>query len=396
MTPGHVARLLSLIRWLGPWTADSAVPGGVSREHWLVREGPLVGPRATRLGPSVVAGSRPRIDAYVYRPADRAPAGCYVVAPGLHYDGPDDPRLDRFCRVMARAGFVVVAPFLPAFVQLLVDESAPDDLEELVVAASTRFGALGRPTVFSISFGSWPALEVAARRPDLVDAVVTFGGYARFDTVARFCVGVPDAALAPGRAQGGAPRDPTNMPALFLNLLGHLEPGLANEDRAPLEQALRAMCHRSWGRPEMKRPGQLSPLVSELAASLSPAQRDLFVVLTGHRPGAAELLDQALKRAGVALDGLGAERAAARLRCPVVVCHGTDDDVIPWEEAQALHRLLEGRVPTRLYLTGLYAHTSQGGLPLRGALNEAATMLGIARTLASGGQLRQTLSARRA
>ena len=36
-----------------------------------------------------------------------------LIAPGLHYAGADDPRLDRFCRILAAAGHRVIAPFIP-------------------------------------------------------------------------------------------------------------------------------------------------------------------------------------------------------------------------------------------------------------------------------------------
>lgn len=376
----------ALLRWLGPWTADGSVPSGIAREPWLLREGHLHGLRAFEAGAWPEPGRPSRLDAYVYTPR-RAPVGLWVVSPGLHFAGPDDPRFDRFCRVLATAGFVVVAPFLPAYVDLRVSPTAITDLEAVVEAAAARFPELGTPSLFSISFGSFPALEVAARRPELVDGVVTFGGYADFRATVRFCV---TGRMRTERGDVLLPRDPLNQPALFLNILRFLEvPG----DTLALERAWSVMCYRTWGRMELKAPGRLDPFVEALVDSVPASQRELFRIGCGNRPGAEELLERALARGHDALDYLSASHALATLRRPVVVCHGKDDDVIPWNEATKLHAALVGRAPTELLLTGLFAHTGEGSAGPLDALREAGTLLRIVGTLASGGRLRERVRA---
>ncbi|MEB2313353.1 MAG: hypothetical protein OZ921_12840 [Sorangiineae bacterium] len=372
--------LAALLRWLGPWASERALPAGVARETWLVREGQLHGFRAHRAGAPPRAGAVSRLEAYVYHPRG-APRGVYLIAPGLHFLGPDDPRMDRLCRVLAAAGFVVVAPFLPAFVDLDVRPDAPDDLERFARATAERFRSAGRPTIFSISFGSWPALEVAARLDDAVDGVITFGGYADFGAAVRFCV---DGVM---RARSGDVRlahDPLNLPALFLNLLPHLA---LEGDTSGLASAWRELVYRTWGKMELKVPGRLEPYWRELAPSVPAPHRQTFLVGAGAEPGAGELAERALARAGAGFDYADPTAAMMRLTRPVVVCHGRDDDVIPWNEARKLERALAPRVPTRLHLTGLYGHTG-AGRPAAGALaREAATLLGIARALAHGSAL---------
>lgn len=374
--------LLALLRWLGPWTASSAVPEGIARAHWIVRHGQLHGLRAHEAGIRPDPTQPSRLDAYVYTPG-RAPVGLWVVAPGLHFAGPDDPRMDRFCRVLASAGYVVVAPFLPAYVDLRVAPTAVTDLDAVLLAAIERFPELGRPSLFSISFGSFPALAVAARRPELVDGVVTFGGYAEFEATVRFCV---SGIMRTTEGEVRLPRDPLNQPALFLNLLPHLD---APGDTTELERAFREMCYRTWGRMELKAEGRLAPFVDALADTVPPPHRELFRIGCGDLPGAEALLEAALERGRIALDYLGAEHAVKAIRCPVVVCHGKDDDVIPWNEATKLHGALLGRVPTELLLTGLFAHTGEGAANPLDALREAGTLLRIAGTLSSGGRLRE-------
>src|SRR5512138_3482450 len=99
--------MLSLGRWLGPWAGEST-PKNTVREETVLDVG----------RPMRVAVHRPRQD----------PKGVWLVTPGLHPAGPDDPRLDRFCRVLAASGFVAVAPYLPDFLSLVIAERAADDL----------------------------------------------------------------------------------------------------------------------------------------------------------------------------------------------------------------------------------------------------------------------------
>src|SRR5262245_36535473 len=123
MTP-----FLELIRWLAPWAPQHRSPTGIQRRRRLFRDGEITGRAARHLG-RVPNESGPRkLEAYFYRP-DAEPLGAWLISPGLHFDGPDDPRLDRFCRVLANAGQLVIAPFLPSYLELLIDPSAADDLE---------------------------------------------------------------------------------------------------------------------------------------------------------------------------------------------------------------------------------------------------------------------------
>jgi pimeloyl-ACP methyl ester carboxylesterase len=324
---------------------------------------------------------------HVFTP-DAPRLGTYLIAPGLHFDGPEDPRLERFCRILAHAGFRVVAPILPAYAELCVHPSAVEDLEVVARELSHRLPARERFTVFSISFGSWPALEVAARLPEHVDSVVTFGGYADFESAVRFCV---DGVMRGPEGDVQLARDPLNQPALFLNVLPWLD--VPGDGHTALAEAWREMAHRTWGRMELKAAGRLQPFAEALLERVPRSQRDLFLVGCGVRPGGAALVNDALARAAGALGFASPLPAIERLRRPVVVCHGRDDDVIPWNEAEKLHRALKGRVPTRLLLTGLYGHTGASLPSPAAAFREATTLLEMARVLSWGGNLGETLGA---
>lgn len=64
--------ITTLARWLGPWADSAQAPDVTTFDDDL-------------------DGMRVRL----YRPRG-APRSTYLIAPGLHYAGADDPRLDRF------------------------------------------------------------------------------------------------------------------------------------------------------------------------------------------------------------------------------------------------------------------------------------------------------------
>jgi pimeloyl-ACP methyl ester carboxylesterase len=73
----------------------------------------------------------------------------------------------------------------------------------------------------------------------------------------------------------------------------------------------------------------------------------------------------------------------ARARCPAVVVHGKDDDVIPWIEAEKIASALPAGHPHRVLVTGMAGHTGSS-LPGPGALaREVKTLLEVVRALAT-------------
>ena len=337
--------IFTLARWLGPWANPAKAPRVATRED-------------------AVDELRVRL----YEP-ERAPRRTYLIAPGLHYAAADDPRLDRFCRVLCAAGHLVVAPFVPSYLALTPDARAISDFIR-VADALPRWSAQ-RPTVFSISFGSLLAFALAAERPELADRLVIFGGYADFAETLRFCV---TGRVASGRE---ATRDPLNQPVVLLNLLAGIPH--APEHRAALEAGWRTYIERVWGRPEMKTDGRYQAIAHELAPSVPAPVRELFLVGIGAQPGAWELAEAALPHVDVS--ALDPRPHLARIRGRVELVHGADDDVIPFEHAHLLAQRLPEADP-RVHVTGLYGHTGASFGKLLALPRELATMIRVLRILA--------------
>ena len=87
----------TLLWWLGPWCNQQKAPKIVASEDFTVSTEP--------------SDFRFR----VYSGSVRN--GAVLVLPGLHPDGLDDDRMDRFCKVLARSGAVVGVPELPTMMQ---------------------------------------------------------------------------------------------------------------------------------------------------------------------------------------------------------------------------------------------------------------------------------------
>ena len=331
-----------LARWLGPWADATRSPDVPIAEEQL-----------------------DEIRVRIYGTGGRP----YLIAPGLHFQGPDDPRLDRFCRILARAGHHVIAPFIPSYLALTPNARAIVDFRRVFTARARWTDR--RPIVFSVSFGSLLAFALAADHGDELDGLVIFGGYAEFQSTMEFCL---TGRVASGRE---AKRDPLNQPVVLMNLLAHIEPRCA--DPIAVAAAWRRYVERTWGRPEMKARERFTAIADELAPGVADNIRELFHVGIGSRPGAVELALPALTRFDAS--ALDPTPYLARIRGRVDLVHGTEDDVIPYEQSQVLARKLVN-AHVRLHITGMYGHTGSKAPRLSAAAKEMITMVCVLRVLA--------------
>jgi pimeloyl-ACP methyl ester carboxylesterase len=290
--------------------------------------------------------------AWLYRPKARPLAGTYLLAPGLHYAGPADPRMDRFCRVLSAAGYAVLAPFLPDFLELRVRASLTDDLERCLLLLQERreWCPSGRPALFSISFGALPALRLAARTEHqrAFQRLFLFGGYANWAQTIEYCL----SGRIDGRPHGV--RDPLNQPVVFMNLLDQLPQRPA--EPSALLAAWRRYVESTWGRPEMKAADRYQPLARRLAEELDAPVAELFLQGCGLDGDALGLCRAALDQPDIAAL-LDTGPVLADIRAPVTVVHGLEDDVIPYSQSEELHRRLGEHTECELHLTGLVDHT---------------------------------------
>lgn len=97
--------------WLGPWRGKRKAPRRVWVDDFSIQ---LRGERQLALR--------------WYAPQSQC-RGAYLIAPGFNWRGYDDPRMDRFCRVLAHSGFAVLSPALSDYVAMRMRPEVGDDLE---------------------------------------------------------------------------------------------------------------------------------------------------------------------------------------------------------------------------------------------------------------------------
>lgn len=298
----RLRRLVTLGRWLGPWSDARRMPAVRGRARG---------------------------------------GGRVLVIPGLHPLGVSDPRMVRFGRILEAAGAELAMGDIGALRRLMLAPSMFEEAEAALFRASSR-GPVG---VMSISFGSIIALYLAARHPERVRRLVLFGGYRDLEQTLTFALGGSDSEV----------RDPLNAPAVFIQLADEL---LDGADREAFIEAARRFCAETWtsgrgGAADDKRDGRHLRVGARIAETLPEPARKLMRLacrLDGDpQPTALDALARSRER----FRYLDPGPLIAQVRCEVDCVHGRDDDVIPYTQSERLARDLKGRA----HITGLYGHT---------------------------------------
>jgi hypothetical protein len=343
---GELLRMARLAWWLGPWSGRAARPGNVLRRPLTID--PADG------GPS-----------FVYTPTNASPHTAWLISPGLHHDGPDDPRMDRFAAALASAGGLVLSPRSPALCGLQLSPAAITCLARAHTTLARLGEASGLPMrVVSVSIGALAALRLAAVTPT-VERVVVIGGYAD-----------PEALMASLCGADAEPRDPLNQPTAFLTFLDHLP--VAIHDRTRLVNAWRWFVRTAWPRESWKRPGATAhhDAARTLAREVDARDRELFLVGCGARPGGHALIRAA--HASGAYAHLDWRPHAATITAEVIAVHGTTDNVIPIGQLDALAAALPAARTIRL---GAFAHSKTTG-SLGGLARDASALGHMLRAMA--------------
>lgn len=320
------------------------------------------GPSALKevtLAPSREPFAVPGTEADLYRPATAARARI-VLVPGLSDAGRRDARLVPFAVSLARVGFVVLVPDLPAARRRSADAADAEAVAAAVLALPEAPGPAG---IAAISYAAGPAF-LAALRPEVaarLDFIATLGAY--HDTTAMLTFLVAGAYRAPGETEWR--RGQRRPEALWLFVLANAASLQDARDVAWLRQAAEA---------------RLTARSAPPGTGASAGAHAVLALADERDPDAVPRRIAALPaplRAALARLSL-ADAALGRFgRCAILV-HGTADPVIPWTESVRLAR----RLPhVRLHLVPGLDHVDPAGLslPARLALLQAAGDLLAAR-----------------
>ena len=289
--------------------------------------------------------------ARTYLPA-RTRGRVFLLVPGVHASGVDEPRLIGFARDLAAMGHAVVTVGPPDLARYAITPATTDALEDATrwVSAQPDLAPDGRVGMMGISFAGGLSI-VAAGRPSIrsqVAAVVSLGGHGDLPRTLRYlCTGKqPDGSTRPPHDYGVviillsvAERvvPPEQVETLRASVLMFLEASrldLVDKDRsaATFQKAL-----------------ALEPTLPEPTRTLMSAvnRRDVAALGAVLLPHVSSLGEDAT---------LSPEHAPPPA-APVFLLHGADDNVIPAVESRLLAAALERRgVPTHLLATPLITH----------------------------------------
>lgn len=344
---------LRLARWMGPWTSPETAPERVQVS-------------TQRLPGGVV------LDRFVAPGRRRRPA--LLLLHGLHFHGGRDPRMQRFCRVLAACGADVGAPTLPSYQRM---DAQPVVLDEAARALTGFQAATGQDTVgvMSISLGCLPATWLAGQPGAGVGGLTLFGAYAHVARVLQW--------VSRDEPDDTGPLNPVLRPVVYLHLLPTFAVDPAHH--APLRAAWMRFIRTTWADPSWEEPARFVPLATTLARGVPSPTRPLFLEGCNAAPGGSARVREALDGPFPGHDWMPLVPHLQRVRCPVRLIHGADDDVVPHTELDALVDATPAQWLRAAHKTGLYGHSAAGGLPpARVLAQELAALWGSLDAIVSG------------
>ncbi|HKU95292.1 MAG TPA: hypothetical protein VJR58_08450, partial [Vineibacter sp.] len=262
------------------------------------------------------------VEADLYTPSGR-PRAALLLAPGAAVLGRDEPRLIALARSIARAGFIVMVPELPAVRRLALSRADAD-----VLADALRVLRRQQPDlplgVMAISYGVGPAL-IATLEPDLdgkVDFVVGIGAYHNTDEVIRFITTGTYRRIGDGRLHRRAPNQYGRWVFMSANADRVADPA----DAALLQQAAK----RKLADPASATTDLRPRMGADAAAVLDLMENDDPDRVTTLVAALPESIRQDIDALNLALHDLRS------LRAQLILIHGRDDTMIPFTESEAL------------------------------------------------------------
>lgn len=310
---------------------------------------------APSLQPVTVAGQ----PADLWVPGE-APLARLVLVPGLSEQGRRDARLVPLAQSLARAGFLVLVPELPAARRLAADAADAEVIEAAIDALPDGPGPAG---VAAISYAAGPAFLAAARAGRLLDFVATLGAYQSTEAVVTFLA--TGAWRNPGESgwRQGHPARGSAWLFLLANAASLPDAG----DRALLAEIARRRLAGTEAGP--------------LSARLTPSGASVLALAEETDPNAISSRINALPagmQSSLEALTLTPERLAGVAACAILV-HGEEDPIVPPSESRRLAALLGDRAVLHV-IPGL-DHIDPRGLSLGGrlAMLEAARHLLAAR-----------------
>ena len=291
------------------------------------------------------------LPARTYHPA-RGAGRVFLLVPGVHASGVDEPRLVGFARDLASLGHTVVTVGPPDLAEYSITPSTTDAIEDAArwVATQPELAPDGRVGMMGISFAGGLSI-VAAARPsirDKVAVVLSLGGHGDLPRTLRY--------LCTGRQPDGTTHPPHDygVVIILLSVAGRMVPAdqvelLRQSILTFLEASRLDLVDKKLSLATFEKVRAMEPTLPEPTRTLVSAvnRRDVAALGAVLLPHVASLGDDT---------ALSPEHAPPP-SAPIYLLHGAGDNVIPAIESQLLAQTLTKRgVAVQLLTTPLITH----------------------------------------
>ena len=269
---------------------------------------------------------------------------------GVHHLGIDEPRLAAFARAMSASGIRILTPELLS----LADYHVESDSIALIGYSARSFSeSLGQKVgVLGISFGGGLSLLAASdpRFEPYIRFVVSVGAHDDLERVSQFFItnqiARPDGTVLHITAHEYGP---------LVLIYSHVEDFFPPADVATAHEALRLLL---WEKADESR---------KVAERLSPASRAKMELLYNHHLEALDgEMEQVIAAHRAEMAAVSPHGRLQPLHVPVLLLHGSADNVIPPSELLWLKQDVPSKYLKAALITPVLSHVSMEGKPTLG------------------------------
>lgn len=288
-----------------------------------------------------VKGARP-LRALLYKPGDIVHPPAIVIIHGVHRLGYEEPRLVALASALARCGFQVLTPEMPALIEYDITPAAVQRIGASVDYLSRISGQ--KVGLIGISFAGGLALMAAADpavQPH-IKAVLSIGGHDSFARVAEYYI----AGQAAG-ADGSTFNQPPHSYGPLILAYEHLGDYVPADDVTPISNVLKAHLYENAS-------GE-----AQLVSQLNSRQASEWKMLEDNNaPDEIARAKKSSKEHAAEMNAVSPAGHLSSLHVPVFLLHGAGDTVIPPTELSYLEKDIPSDDLKDVLVTPVMSHVS--------------------------------------
>ena len=287
------------------------------------------------------------IRARLYIPGDGRDAPGIVLVHGVHHLGIEDPRLVAFARALSSSGLRVLTPELSSLADYRVDQSS---IELIGYSACMLSASVGQKVgVLGLSFSGGLSLLAAAdpRFRPYIRFVVSVGAHDDLERVSQFFL-----TNTIERPNGSIFRITAHEYGALILIYSHVGDFFPPAEVSAAHEALRLLL---WEKVDESR---------KRAELLSPASRQKMELLYSHRVETlAGEIRESIARHRAEMAPVSPHGNLGALQVPVLLLHGTGDNIIPSSELLWLQRDVPPAALKSALISPAISHVALGGEP---------------------------------